>query len=190
VLATQRLFLPADATASPSQQARLQATLTAAARRGYPIRVAVIGTQSDLGSITELWRQPQDYAHFLGVELSLVTKDPVLVVMPNGYGLFQPGDPSHPEPSALIATHPPTSSSDLASAATTAIENLARASGHPIPNTTLARSASPGGSIIPWLAFAGGLILIAAAWTASLRAKPASFRQRHSSASPGAAEPN
>lgn len=99
--------------------------------------------------------------------------------MPNGYGLFRPGHPSQPEPSALNATHPPRSSADLASAATTAIENLARTNGHPLPNTTVARSTSPGGSVIPWLAFAAGLILIAGAWIASLRAKAPRLGERH-----------
>ena len=37
--------------------------------------------------MTELWRQPQNYARFLGQELSLVYRGTLLVVMPNGFGL-------------------------------------------------------------------------------------------------------
>jgi hypothetical protein len=88
VLATQPLFLPQDAGLPAAQQAQLSALLTKAQRRGYRIRVAVIASSSDLGSVTALWRQPQNYAKFLGQELSAVYNGPLLVVMPNGFGQY------------------------------------------------------------------------------------------------------
>ncbi len=63
----------------------------AAAKSGYPLRVAVIASPADLGSVTPLWRQPQAYAGFLGEELSLLYKGTLLVVMPDGFGLYGPG---------------------------------------------------------------------------------------------------
>ena len=95
VLATQSLFLPQDAGVPLAQQNQLTALLEAAASSGYQIRVAIIASSSDLGSVTELWRQPQTYARFLGQELSLVYHGPLLVVMPNGFGLesLKPGGP-------------------------------------------------------------------------------------------------
>jgi hypothetical protein len=53
--------------------------------------VAIIAHRDDLGAVTALWRRPQVYAHFLGVELSLGYKGELLVVMPNGFGLNWPG---------------------------------------------------------------------------------------------------
>ena len=94
VLAGQSLFFyPQDAASWLRQDAQLNALLTAAHRDGYLVRVAVIGSRSDLGSVTALWRQPQSYARFLGQELALVFHGPLLVVMPNGYG-FVRGDGS------------------------------------------------------------------------------------------------
>ncbi|MGH2859040.1 MAG: SCO family protein [Solirubrobacteraceae bacterium] len=91
VLLSQVSFLPADAGFSGAQQARLNALLDAAARGGYPVRVAVIPSAYDLGSITALWKKPETYARFLGAELSLVYKHPLVVVMPAGIGLNWPG---------------------------------------------------------------------------------------------------
>ena len=92
VLTTQPLFLPQDAAIPAKQQAQLAGLLQEAARSGYPIRVAVVASSADLGSVTELWRQPQTYARFLGQELSLVYRGPLLVVMPDGFGFegFKP----------------------------------------------------------------------------------------------------
>lgn len=91
VLLSQVAFLPSDAGLSPAQEGQLTGLLRAAARAGAPLRVAVIPNSYDLGSITELWKKPETYARFLGAELSLVYKHPLLVVMPNGLGLNWPG---------------------------------------------------------------------------------------------------
>jgi len=101
VLATQPLFLPHDAGIPTAQQVQLGELLQAAARNGYQIRVAVIASRSDLGSVTELWRQPQAYARFLDHELSLVYHGPLLVAMPGGFGYYDPGSPHQPPPAAL-----------------------------------------------------------------------------------------
>src|SRR5689334_5651000 len=69
--------------------------------RAEEIRVAVIASRSDLGSVTELWRQPQTYARFLDQELSLVDHGPLLVAMPGGFGYYDPGSPRQPPPAAL-----------------------------------------------------------------------------------------
>ncbi len=79
VLASQSLFLPQDAGISPTQQAQLAALLADARARGYPVRVAVIASAGDLGSVSALWRQPENYARFLGQELSLTYHGPRLV---------------------------------------------------------------------------------------------------------------
>ena len=75
VLATQALFLPWDAGVPAQQQAQLSGLLQAAERTGYPVRLAVVASPVDLGTVTELWHRPQLYAEFLAEELSLSTAD-------------------------------------------------------------------------------------------------------------------
>jgi len=179
VLALQTLFLPQDAGVPLGQQAQLVALLAAARRGGYRLRVALVASSTDLGSVTELWRQPQNYAQFLGQELSLVYRGPVLVVMPNGFGLYRPGQRLSAEQTALAGVRAPAATvGGLGTAALAAIRRLAAAAGHVlgVPRTTVpAAATSSSADTLSWLAFAIGIALIALAWTASLRAQP---RQR------------
>ena len=179
VLLGSNYFIEGDAGASPAAQQHLGATVEAAAKAGYPVRVAVIATATDLGTITALWRQPEEYASFLGQELGFVTTGPVLVVMPNGLGLYGQHGISAAE-RALILARDRTGSSgfgEIADVAAAAVESLAKADGHPLPGgaaTPSASSSASGGAsaVIGWLVFVLGLALIAIAWTASLRARP------------------
>jgi hypothetical protein len=91
VLASQSLFVPADAAIPMPEQLRLVSLLEAARQAGLPIRVAIISSPSDLGAITELWDEPRAYARFLGLELALSGRARLLVVMPNGVGFYWPG---------------------------------------------------------------------------------------------------
>src|ERR1700759_4183242 len=96
VLVNQSRFLASDSGISITQQEQLGALLAAAQHAGFPVRVAVIAGPSDLGAITGLWRKPQAYARFLGLELSLSYSGRLLVVMPNGFGFNWPGHSSGP----------------------------------------------------------------------------------------------
>ena len=50
--------------------------------------MALIASPTDLGAIPSLFAKPQRYANFLDVEISFFGgKQPLLVVMPNGYGV-------------------------------------------------------------------------------------------------------
>jgi hypothetical protein len=168
VLAAQPVFLPQDANLSTGRQAQLAALLQTAARSGFPVRVAVIASAADLGSVTELWRQPQSYAHFLGQELSLVYRGALLVVMPNGYGLY-----GTRAPVALTDVPVPA----LGTGAINAVLRLSRAAGHPLPVPAVtAPTASTGTGPAPWIVFAIGAVLVALAWWASLRARPLGHR--------------
>jgi hypothetical protein len=169
VLATQPLFLPQDAATTADERAQLSALLAAAARSGYPIRVALVASRGDLGSVTALWRQPESYARFLGQELAYVHKGPLLVVMPNGFGLTRLGRPL-PGQSALNGLD---AGAGLASAAITAVRRLAAAAGHPLPvQSVRAPSAGASGDTIAWIVLAAGALAIAVAWGLSLRARP------------------
>jgi hypothetical protein len=181
VLASQSLFLPGDAGIPAAQQQRLSGLLSSAQRSGFPVRVAVVASPADLGSITELWRQPENYARFLGQELGLVFKGTLLVAMPNGYGVYAVGGTGSPTGGAaanpaLAGLPAPGAGPALGTAAATAVQHLAAAAGHELalPSAPGSASGSRSGSvdIAGWIAFAAGLALIGLAWAASLRARP------------------
>ena len=172
MLATQALFLPQDAGATPAQRAQLSALLQTAARRGYPIRVALVASSSDLGSVTALWRQPETYSRFLGQELAFVHKGPLLVVMPNGFGLTRLGRPL-PGQTALSGLGDPGAGAGLAGGAIAAVRQLAAAAGHPLPASSVqAPRASAASDTVAWIVLAAGALAIAVAWGLSLRARP------------------
>jgi hypothetical protein len=177
VLLEQSLFLPTDAAASAAQQAELLALLRSAAAAGYPIRVALIASPSDLGSVTALWQQPRNYARFLGFELSLAFHGPLLVVMPGGFGLYHPGPTLRAELAALSRTPLPLAGQGFAPAVLTAIRNLAAATGRRLPRPAVVvfgHGRSPGGfsQAWSWFLFAAGLMAIGIVWALSLREKP------------------
>lgn len=173
MLVSQSLFLPQDAGVTVDQQGELGALLDAATHSGYPLRVAIIASPTDLGSITELWRQPESYASFLGQELSLVYRGTVLVVMPNGFGLYGPGAASAAQRRALATLRPRGSVSGLGATTISAVHGLAAAAGHPLGVAAVSARQVPAhtdyGALI---ALAGGAVLIAIAWAFSLRARP------------------
>jgi hypothetical protein len=179
VLATQPLFLPQDAGTPLAQQNQLTALLGAAASNGYQLRVAIIASSTDLGSVTELWHQPQTYARFLGQELSLVYRGPLLVIMPNGFGLKSLNPAAPANPAALAGIRIPAGGAGLRTVALTAIQRLSDTSGHSvaIPQAAATTTASGSGDAIPVIAFAVGAALIAVAWGSSLRARPPRLRR-------------
>jgi protein SCO1/2 len=129
VLASQLAFVPADGGFPAAQQSRLERLLEAAARAAHPIRVAIIPDSYDLGSITVLWRRPETYARFLGAELSLVHRDLLLVVMPNGLGLNWPGHSTAQALGQLAGVGVRPGTAGLVGSATTAVQRLLSA-GH------------------------------------------------------------
>jgi hypothetical protein len=96
-LLTQNVFLPFTPSIDHDEVKRLDALLKEANRRHFRIRVALILSPSDLGTAFSLFNKPQKYAEFLGLELSFVYRDRVLVIMPKGYGSSIRG---HPDPKA------------------------------------------------------------------------------------------
>src|SRR5947209_9233758 len=87
VLLGQNVFYPYQPPVTASLQKTLDAETGAAQRAGFPIKVALIASPVDLGVIPDLFGKPQKYADFLDQEISFQTKQPLLVVMPAGYGL-------------------------------------------------------------------------------------------------------
>ena len=88
VLVYQPVFFPYQ-PAPAGLRRELNGLVRSANGQGYRIRVAVIQSPRDLGSVPTLFGRPSVYAKFLGSELSYVWRQRVLVVMPSGYGLAQ-----------------------------------------------------------------------------------------------------
>ena len=132
-------FIPPDANVPSANAKQLQAVLADAKAHGYEIRVALIATTYDMGSVGALYRKPKLYARFLGQELYFVYKGRVLVVMPNGYAVSRGGKLL---PSAQrVADGLPAPGNDgqaLAAGATAAVRKLAAASGVAVPLPKLA----------------------------------------------------
>jgi hypothetical protein len=132
-LLVQKVFLPFGVKVDGDASARLQKLLDAAAKQKFPIRVAVILSKNDLGTAFSLFRKPQLYAEFLGIELSFIYSDRLLVVMPNGFGYAVNGDPV-PRISRVLKLVPPPGpdATSEVRAATAAVQRIAAAEGRKI----------------------------------------------------------
>ncbi|HJX47642.1 MAG TPA: hypothetical protein VJ375_07345 [Gaiellaceae bacterium] len=141
-LITQKVFFPYDLKVPPAKQQQLVALVDEANRAGFTLRVALISSSYDLGSITSLWQKPQTYARFLGAELKYVYKNRLLVVMPNGFGFNRPGRSSAPEYAVLAKIPVKPGPTGLVDSSLAAVQALAKASGVTLSGTTSARPSS------------------------------------------------
>jgi hypothetical protein len=145
----ENVFYPYAPPVSHDAETALNAETKAAARAGFPIKVALIGRPLDLGVIPDLFGKPQAYAKFLDQEISFQHLQPLLVVMAAGYGV-QGLPPA--ATAAVSGLHRPngTSPTALAEAAMTAVSRLAAAAGHPVKGVPgVGGGGSSGGSSLP-----------------------------------------
>src|SRR3954451_21147749 len=89
VLPFQDVYFPLQPPSAAARQ-RLLDAVAASNRANRPIKVAVIASAQDLGSIPSLYGRPQLYARFLGLELPFYPAR-LLVVMPAGFGVYEHG---------------------------------------------------------------------------------------------------
>ncbi len=130
-LADHDVFLPVKAKIDPKAVTRLATVVREAESVGFQIKVAVIVQPVDLGSLFRLYRKPQTYAEFLGLDLATVYSGRVLVVMSNGFGCSLIGQSDQPGRRALARLEAPgRNATNQAEAATAAIRRLAAAAGH------------------------------------------------------------
>jgi hypothetical protein len=176
VLLGENVFYPFSPTVSSGLQRMLGAATAAAATAArMPVKVALIHSPPDLGAIPSLFGKPQEYANFLNQEISFSdTKQLLLVVMPNGYGVVGLGPAGR---RAVASLKKPSSGpiDNMARAAITAVSSLAAADGHPIG--TVAATGS-GTSRAPTAAIAA---LVAAA-AITIAATVLAIRQRRARA--------
>jgi len=126
-LISQHVFLPLTVGYSLGDAGRLTRLLDDSRKKGFPLKVAVIARRADLGAIPSLFGQPERYASFLGQEDYYFFKDELLVVMPQGYGVYKHGGASKEDRAAISALPKPENATGdvLAAAAERAVRALA-----------------------------------------------------------------
>ena len=91
VLLGQGAFYPYQPPAPPALEHAMEKVLATAARQGFELKVAIIGSPMDLGAVPNFFGHPQPYAEFLDREISFNHPQPLLVVMAAGIGLVNAG---------------------------------------------------------------------------------------------------
>ena len=132
VLLQAKVYFPTQRVTAEAANS-LKAVVQKANAKGYPIRVALIKDETDLGTVPNLLNQPQKYAEFLGPEIRFVYKGDLLVVMPNGLGVTMT-DATPPPAKAIegMQVEAGGSPDGLALTAQEAVTKLAAAAGHPL----------------------------------------------------------
>ena len=144
VLLGQNVFFPYN---QPSQKVmnELYSVTDAAQRAGFPLKIAMIQSKTDLGAIPQYFHRPEIYARYLSYEIGTAVSGQVLVVMANGFGRAIDYHPLTLAPVAGVKIGGATSN-DLGLAAVTAAEKLAAAAGHPLGAAAADQSVDIGGS--------------------------------------------
>jgi hypothetical protein len=165
ILLYQDAYLPYGQVLPARIQANVQQVAANANAAGFPLRVAVLGSEGDMGAVVALYGKPQQYARYLHGEFvsgptaysrhaasaararsgaaGRAAQAALLVVMPNGYGVAG----SVPAPARQAVEGTRLDARDglaLGEAAVTGVAKLAGASGHRIdvPVDPLAEAAS------------------------------------------------
>ena len=132
VLLQAKVYFPTKRV-SVEEATKLKAIVQKANAKGYPIRVALIHDETDLGTVPNLLNQAQKYSEFLGPEIRFAYKGDLLVVMPNGLGVTTT-DETPPPAKAVdgMLVEAGGSPDGLAQTAEEAVTKLAAAAGHPL----------------------------------------------------------
>ena len=168
------VFYPYQPAVAPALRSRLEQTLAQLKNKGLNLKVAVILNPFDLGAVHVLFDKPQLYAKLLSYEISFGRTQPVLVVMPAGFGT------AHVSPSSALRGVPidrTDRANGLVHSADLAVLAIAKAKG-----ISVSSNHDSGGGV-PWLiAFGVAAVLVIVGGFAVLR-----LRRR--SASPASLNP-
>ncbi len=159
-------FYPYQPAVSASLQSQLEHELALLKAKGLNLKVAIIGSPVDLGALPAMFGKPQTYANFLAQEISFSGPQPLLVVMPAGFGVAHAGPPS-----ALSGLQVETAqqSNGLARSAILAVQRIAKANGKAIPAASgSSGSGGSGGGTSPVITFGIPAVLVAAAVAAAV----------------------
>ena len=156
VLLQSKVYFPTQRV-SVEEATKLKAIVDKANAKGYPIKVALIHDETDLGTVPSLLNQAQKYSEFLGPEIRFAYRGDLLVVMPTGLGLTTT-DQTEPPAKAIegMKVDAGGSPDGLALTAEEAVTKLAAAAGHPIA----AKSKGGGGGGAVGIVIAVVVVLI------------------------------
>jgi hypothetical protein len=159
------VFYPFQPPTAPALGSQLDHALAELKAKGLNLKVAIVGSPTDLGAVPDLFGKPQTYASFLDREISFNQPQPLLVVMPAGFGEANAGPPSALSGLAVDGAH---QSNGLARTAILAVVRIARAEGKPISLSGVASvNSRSGGGVSPLLTFGAPVVLvILGAWLA------------------------
>ncbi len=167
-LLAQDVFYPFQPPVSGALQRRLNAETAATRRAGLVLKVAIIHSAADLGAVPTIFGHPQGYADFLEREISFDGPRPLLVVMPDGYGVA--GMPAAVRTLARTLRPPAgQTSDDLARAAVPVVARVAAGDGHPIPPGDAQAPPPPAAGSSTWI-MAIALVVVAVIAAGSLLA--------------------
>jgi hypothetical protein len=157
VLLQAKVYFPTQRVSVQAANS-LKAVVQKANAKGYPIRVALIKDETDLGTVPNLLNQPQKYSEFLAPEIRFAYKGDLLVVMPTGLGVTQTDETPAPAKAVEgMQVEAGGSPDGLALTAQEAVEKLAAAAGHPLET---AKKKSSGGGAAAGIVVAVVLLLV------------------------------
>jgi hypothetical protein len=175
VLPSREVFVPFDPSLCSAAGRRLDALTEATRKAGYPIKVAVIPTGEDLGTLFRLFGRPQEYARVLASELPRkhFGRYRLLVLMPGRAGLYN-ATPKESQALRRIVRRSQSDGADSSREALTRwaidiVSKLSRTAGHrvaspkPKPACPDIELGSPSSSSEsgPWGAIGIGAVLVA-----------------------------
>jgi hypothetical protein len=132
VLLQAKVYFPTQRVSAEAANS-LKAVVEKANANGYPIRVALIKDETDLGTVPNLLNQPQKYSEFLAPEIRFAYKGDLLVVMPTGLGVTQTDETPAPANAVEgMQVEAGGSPDGLAQTAEEAVTKLSAAAGHPL----------------------------------------------------------
>jgi hypothetical protein len=174
VLLLDNVYFPYDPKVCSELEDGLKQLTADAKEARYPVKVALIASESDLGGIPQLMGKPQEYADFLHGEIGRQIDGVLLIAMPGGFG-FMPPDKSEARVLEKISIADDADSNRLAEAAVDAIPQLAAEAGRTVKKVNVERgtcSKKGGSSALIFIVPVALLLIAGAAITLGRRSKP------------------
>jgi hypothetical protein len=151
-------FYPFQPPVALALRTRLERALAELKAKGLNLKVAIVGSPTDLGAVPNLFGKPQTYAMFLDQEISFNQPQPLLVVMPAGFGV------SHAGPASALKGLPVDTtqqSNGLTRSAILAVLAIARGNGKPIAVSSVPSAHSKsGGGVSPLITFGAPALVV------------------------------
>lgn len=158
ILLGSQVFYPYQPAVSAALRRQLEQKLGGLKANGMNLKVAIIQSPVDLGALPSIFGKPQQYAEFLDREISFSKPQPLLVVMPNGFGLVHAGPTSSVDGLKIDKAQ---KSNGLAAAAVQAVDRIAKANGKSTTGGSgTSSSNSGGGGASPVIIFGIPILLI------------------------------